>query len=187
MKLFTRLLVCIIMMTYAVTSNAQYDNTRTIKGKKDKLRSEFTLRGSLGIYNSDHRVSWGVRINEKHTIGFMVGMHNTYIDHAPGDIYAINTSAFYRRYFHLDQRKICAFYIDAYAGIGWVYKVTGNRYEVINKEGDKMILIDEEPGDAIPILGLQPGFRVRCYKNLHFFFGPSIATDCIGAHIGIGF
>jgi hypothetical protein len=28
---------------------------------------------------------------------------------------------------------------------------------------------------------------VRCYKNLHLFLGPTIATDCIGAHLGIGF
>ena len=41
-------------------------------------------------------------------------------------------------------------------------------------------------GDAELILGLQPGFRVRCYKNFHIFLGPSIATDCIGVHLGIG-
>ena len=31
------------------------------------------------------------------------------------------------------------------------------------------------------------GIRVRCYKNLHLFMGPTIATDCIGLHLGIGF
>ena len=28
---------------------------------------------------------------------------------------------------------------------------------------------------------------VRFYKNLHLFLGPTIATDCLGLHLGIGF
>ena len=30
-------------------------------------------------------------------------------------------------------------------------------------------------------------YWVRFYKNLHLFLGPTIATDCLGLHLGIGF
>ena len=63
--------------------------------------------------------------------------------------------------------------------MGWVYKINGpseNIDEVCEKVGN--ILFE----------GLwQPGFRVRFYKNIHVFFGPTLATDCIGVHWGIGF
>ena len=187
MRSTVRLVASLFMLTFWATIYAQNNEVAGETKKKYELRPEFTLRGSLGLFNSDHRISGGVNINGKRTAGLMLGHHHTYYDHVPGDLDAIVTALFYRRYFHLGKRKICAFYIDAYAGAGWIYKVTGNRYEVINEEGEERLMIDEEPGDVVPILGLQPGFRVRCYKNLHIFLGPSIATDLIGAHIGIGF
>lgn len=48
-------------------------------------------------------------------------------------------------------------------------------------------MIKENVGDMIFIGGWQPGIRVRCYKNLHLFIGPTIDTECLGAHLGIGF
>ncbi len=30
-------------------------------------------------------------------------------------------------------------------------------------------------------------YRIRYYKNLHIFLGPSIATDSLGVHLDIGF
>ena len=187
MRNITRFAACLLMLAATATVNAQENNAADAVEKKYDLRPEFTLRGSLGFFNSDHRVSGGVCINGKRTAGLMIGHHNSYIDHAPADIDAIVTTLFYRRYFHLGKRKICAFYLDAYAGAAWVYKVTGTRYEIINEEGDIRPIIDEEPGYAVPVFGLQPGFRVRFYRNIHLFLGPSIATDCIGVHIGIGF
>ena len=41
--------------------------------------------------------------------------------------------------------------------------------------------------DVLFVGGWQPGIRVRCYKNLHIFLGPTLATDCLGLHLGIGF
>ena len=38
--------------------------------------------------------------------------------------------------------------------------------------------LEENAGNAL---------SVRCYKNLHLFLGPTIATDCFGLHLGIGF
>ena len=187
MRNVTKIVTCLLMLAATATVNAQENKAADAVEKKYDLRPEFTLRGSLGFFNSDHRVSGGVCINNKRTFGIMLGQHSTYLDHVPGDIYSIITSLYYRNYYHLGKRKICAFYLDAYAGAAWVYKVTGTRYEIINEEGDIRPIIDEEPGDAIPVFGLQPGFRVRFYRNIHLFLGPSIATDCIGVHIGIGF
>jgi hypothetical protein len=154
--------------------------------KKYDLRPEFTLRGTLGFFNSNHRVTGGVSINGKSTVGLMLGHHESYRDDIPCDIHLINTALYCRRYFHLGKQKRFAFYIDAYAGAGWVYKVNGNRYETNHETGKEEPLIETKPGDVFFIAGLQPGFRVRCYRNLHIFIGPSIGTDCIGAHIGIG-
>lgn len=180
MKHSSRFFTCLFMFIFTVAAYAQENEAAVAKEKKYELRPEFTLRGSLGLFNSDHRISGGVNINGKRTAGLMLGHHYTYYDHVPGDLDAIITALFYRRYFHLGKRKICAFYVDAYAGVGVVYKVTGNEYR---EDGTPIIA---EPGEVIPIFGLQPGFRIRCYRNLHLFFGPSIATDCIGVHIGIG-
>lgn len=182
----TRLVASLFMLAFWMVAYAQDNEVTGDSKKKYELCPEFTLRGSLGFFNGDHRISGAVNINGKRSVGLMLGHHLCYLDHVPADIDAIVTTLFYRRYFHLGKRKICAFYIDAYAGVSWIYKVTGNRYEV-DETGETKPIVDSEPGDVVPILGLQPGFRVRCYKNLHIFLGPSIATDLIGAHIGIGF
>lgn len=116
----------------------------------------------------------------------MVGWHDTYDDAAPGDIYSINTSLYYRRYFNSDKAKRWVFYLDAYMGAAWVYEVSG-KYNVDYATGNRESVIDESPGDVLFVAGLQPGLRVRMCSNLHLFFGPSIATDCIGLHFGIGF
>lgn len=33
----------------------------------------------------------------------------------------------------------------------------------------------------------QPGIRFRFWKNLHLFLGPTISTNTIGIHLGVGF
>ena len=48
-------------------------------------------------------------------------------------------------------------------------------------------MIDQKAGDVVPVLGLQPGLMIRLYRNMHISLGPSIATDCVGVHFGIGF
>lgn len=42
--------------------------------------------------------------------------------------------------------------------------------------------VDYAPAD---LYSIRTG--IRCYKNLHLFLGPTIATDCLGLHLGIGF
>ena len=53
--------------------------------------------------------------------------------------------------------------------------------------GEKIEVIDESAGDVKFICGWQPGIRVRFYRNIHLFLGPTLATDCLGLHLGVGF
>ena len=135
-------------------------------------KPEFTLRYQTGLWTSGPVLSGGVRVDEKRTFGLMLGHGDTYIDAAPADLYSINAALMFRRYWHLGAQKRFAIYGDFYAGCGWIYKINGEYNE-------------DNVGDPRLILGIQPG--VRCYKNLHVFLGSTIATDCIGIHVGIGF
>ncbi|MBQ5887666.1 MAG: hypothetical protein IIW77_00140 [Bacteroidaceae bacterium] len=177
MKRVIGFLLCAVFAMAATEAYAQTDGgeiaTET-SGKKYDLRPEFTARASAQFFNMDYMVSGGVNVNNKNTFGLMLGYKEVYDDATPADIYAITSSLYYRRYFHLGKRKICAFYIDAYAGVGYVYKVDGaaDYYKT---------------GDCGFVFGLEPGFRVRLYRNLHLFLGPTISIHNFGLHLGIGF
>ena len=149
-------------------------------------KPEFTLRGYAGFVTSGPMLTGGVRIDQKRSFSLFVGMGDTYIDHAPADIYTVSTGLNFRRYWHLGKRKVFALYSDLYAGAAFVTEVTGATYE-INDNGEVWEIVEEKPGDVLFIGGWQPGVRIRFYRNLHIFLGPTIATDCIGAHFGIGF
>lgn len=184
MKHILGFLLCALLAFSASEVYAQADSTEVAvesAGKKYDLRPEFTARGYVGIYNGGYRITGGVNINNRHSAGLMLGYHDSYHDYAPGNVYSITTALYYRRYFHLGKRQVCAFYVDAYVGAGWVYKV-----DEWFPEGEHN-QIDNVKGDVIPLIGVHPGFRVRLYRNLHIFLGPTIGTDCLGLHLGIGF
>ena len=149
-------------------------------------RSEFTARYYTGLVTSGPMLTEGIRIDEKRTLGLFLSHGDTYIDHAPGDIYTMSTGFCFRRYWHLGARKTFAIYSDIYAGASWVYKVNG-KYHVNPETGEQWEVIDENVGDVKFLCGWQPGIRVRCYRNLHIFLGPTIALNCLGLHLGLGF
>jgi hypothetical protein len=108
-----------------------------------------------------------------------------YVDAAPANIHTITAGLNFRRYWHLGKRKVFSLYSDLYAGAAFVTKVTGITHEIT--ENDRVWeFVEERPGDVRFIGGWQPGVRVRFYKNLHLFLGPTIATNSIGLHIGVG-
>lgn len=137
-------------------------------------KPEFTLRYYAGLVTSGPMLTGGIRIDEKRSFSIFMSQGDTYADYVPGDIYSIGTGICFRRYWHLGRRKTFAIYSNLYAGAGWIL---GGQREVIK----------ENVGDMIFIGGWQPGIRVRCYKNLHLFIGPTLAAECLGAHLGIGF
>ena len=180
MKRIIGFLLCVILVmgAYAQSDGGEIA-TETI-GKKYDLRPEFTARATAQFFQTDYTVSGGVNVNNKNTYGLMLGYKEIYDDAAPADIYAITSSFYYRHYFHLGKRKVCAFYVDANVGAAWVYKVKGYEHG-----GDRLA----EQGDCALILSIEPGFRVRLYNNIHIFLGPtaSLGLGNFGLHFGIGF
>lgn len=146
---------------------------------------EMTLRYQAGFVTSGPMMTAGVRVDDKHTFALFAGQGETYLDYAPGDLYTFRAGLNFRRYWHLGKKKIFAFYSDLYAGAGWIYRVSG-KYHYNSDTGERWEVIEDNVGDAIFVGGWQPGIRIRCYKNLHIFLGPTIATDCLGLHLGIG-
>ncbi|MGN0195121.1 MAG: hypothetical protein ACI4AE_01530 [Candidatus Cryptobacteroides sp.] len=154
-------------------------------GIKD-WKPEFTLRYYSGLFTSGPMFTGGVRIDEKRTFALFVNQGETYLDFAPGYLYTISAGINFRRYWHLGRRKTFSFYSDLYTGGGWIYQINGKYQGPADSDSPEEV-IDENVGDAIFIFGWQPGIRIRFYKNLHLFIGPTIATSCLGLHLGIGF
>lgn len=145
------------------------------KEGKQKWETEYTCRLRTGFFTDGVMFTGGIRVDEKRTLGLFTGLENVWDDAAPANSYSARLGLTYRRYWHLGQRKIFAFYSDLYAGAAYIYKDT-----------------DPDPyynsqGDLLFVGGWQTGVRIRFYKNIHMFLGPTIATDCIGLHLGIGF
>lgn len=153
------------------------------EGVKD-WKPEFTLRLYAGWITEGPMLTGGVRIDEKRSLALMLGQGDTYLDYAPGSLYSLRTGLNFRRYWHLGRRKIFAFYSDLYAGAAWIYKIEGKYHYPDGKQEE---VIDDNVGDVLFVGGWQPGIRIRCYRNLHVFLGPTLATDCLGVHLGIGF
>ena len=155
------------------------------EGRKN-WKPEFTVRGNVGIFTGGAILSGGLRIDEKRTLGLMLGEQSIYYDAEPATVHYINTSLFWRRYFHLGERQRTAFYSDLSVGVGWIYQVEES-FWYNEWTGEWEGGVDDEPGDVYPIISWQPGIRVRFYKNIHLFFGPTLATNCMGVHLGFGF
>ncbi len=156
------------------------------EGRK-QWKPEFTARYTLGVFASEAILSAGVRVDEKRTFGLMVGHISGFVSYAPGHMYLINTEVFMRRYFHLGKKKRFAFYSDISLGAEGIYKITG-KYRTDPETGERREIIKNNTGDIHFSAKWQPGIRLRIYKNLHIFLGPTLSTNYIyGAHIGIGF
>lgn len=68
-------------------------------------KPEFTLRYYAGLFTVGPMLTGGVRVDEKRSFSLFVGQGDTYIDHAPADLYSIRTGVNFRRYWHLGKRK----------------------------------------------------------------------------------
>ncbi|MCR4859112.1 MAG: hypothetical protein K5910_00430 [Bacteroidales bacterium] len=141
-------------------------------------KPEFTIRYYAGFVTEGPAVTGAVRIDDKRSFGLMAWQGRTYIDAAPGDVYSLSAGLFMRRYFHLGGKDVVAFYSDLALGAAYIYKVEGNFTSV---------LIDDSPGDVLIAAAWQPGIRFRFWRNLHLFLGPTLSTNTIGLHLGIGF
>lgn len=153
---------------------------------RQALKPEFTARVYAGFVTEGPAITGGVRVDDKRTLGLMVWQGETYIDAAPGAVYNVSAGLYMRRYFHLGKKDIVALYSDIAVGAGYVYKVNGKYWE--NTEtGEKTEIIEDSPGDIKFAATWQPGIRFRFWRNVHLFLGPTISTNTVGLHLGVGF
>lgn len=156
------------------------------EGRKS-WKPEFTIRYSAGFISEGPLLTGGVRIDDKRTLGIMIGQACTFVDAIPESIYHIQTAIYKRRYFHFRTRDIVALYSDVAVGASWVYKVYGGYLELDDETGGTVVLPQDYPGDVRFHAAWEPGIRFRFFRNAHLFLGPTIATDRIGLHLGLGF
>ena len=154
--------------------------------RRQAWKPEFTARVYAGFVTEGPAITGGVRVDDKRTLGLMVWQGETYIDAAPGAVYNVSAGLYMRRYFHLGKKDIVALYSDFAVGAGYVYKVNGKYWE--NTEtGEKTEIIEDSPGDIKFAATWQPGIRFRFWRNVHLFLGPTISTNTVGLHLGVGF
>ena len=153
---------------------------------RQNWKPEFTARLYAGFVTEGAAVTGGVRIDDKRTIGLMVWQGKTWIDAGPASVYSISTGLYMRRYFHFGQKDIVALYCDFAVGAGYVYKMDGG-YMTNAETGESVKTTDYNKGDVLFAATLQPGVRFRFWKNLHLFLGPTVSTNTVGLHLGVGF
>lgn len=154
------------------------------EGRKN-WKPEFTARAYTGFITGGYAFTGGVRIDGKRTFGLMVWPGSTFIDAAPANVYSLSGGLFMRRYFHLSKKDIVAFYLDTAVGAGYIYRIEGG-YPRNPDTGETTETIGYREGEVMFAASLQPGIRIRFWKNLHLFLGPTYSTNTVGFHIGIG-
>ena len=189
-KKVLRAIACVAFMLFPLTSvQAQSIKESFSDEGRENWKPEVTVRGNLGIYAGGFAVTGGVHIDEKRTLGLMVGKNvEVYtVAHGYTDVNSFSAALYGRRYFHLGERKIFSFYSDLALGAAFVTDLEG-AYWVDPVDGTtKKDDISVDKGDVQFYVSWQPGVRVRCYKNLHLFLGPTLSSHCLGVHLGIGF
>ena len=180
--------LALLLMASSSLSAQSIKESFSAEGRKN-WKPEFTVRGNLGIYAGGFAVAGGVRIDEKRTLGLMVGKNvNVYtVNHGYTDVYSYSAALYGRRYFHLGERKIFSFYSDLALGAAVVTGMEGAYWvdpvDGVTKKED----ISVDKGDVQFYLSWQPGVRVRFFDNVHLFLGPKLSSHCLGIHLGLGF
>ena len=156
-----------------MTLGEQWKYAFSAEGRKN-WRPEITARVSQGFFYDNKAFTAGIRIDDKRTFGLMLGLDQTHEDAIPAaDSYSYFAGLYMRRYFHTGKRQRFSFYSDIAIGGGRVYKATPGA--------------DEQKGDIVPFCTLQPGVRIRFWKNTQLFLGPYVGLTDFGLHVGIGF
>ena len=185
-----RTIACAALMLLSLgTLQAQSIKESFSAEGRESWKPEFTVRGNVGIYAAGFAVTGGVRIDEKRTLGLMVGKTENVYTITPGytDVNSFSAALYGRRYFHLGERKIFSFYSDLALGAAFVTDLEGAYWvdpvDGVTKKED----ISVDKGDVQFYLSWQPGVRVRFFDNVHLFLGPTLSSHCLGVHLGIGF
>ena len=164
----------IASMTYG--EQWKYDFSR--EGIHD-WRPEATLRHINAFGGLDgFEASLGARIDDKRTFGVAAGLPEVTYSGSQTEAEAVTAGLYFRRYFHVGSRDIIAFYGDLTLGA-----ICFTRVYSTNIEGKSPVV---QKGQFEPWVCFEPGVRVRIWRNLQVFAGPSLGPDCLGLHVGIG-
>ena len=152
-------------------------------------KPEFTVRTYAGYFTGGPAITGGIRIDNKHTLGLMLLQGKTTVNASlgyPGHIQSVSVGLYKRRYFHLHKKDLFTLYSDLAIGAEIIYKVDG-KYWDDPRTGEHVQYIKENSGDMIFAGTWQPGIQIRCWRNLHLFLGPTLATNTIGIHLGVAY
>ena len=169
--------------------NAHAQSAEAEDGHQNR-KPEFTVRYSGGFVTEGPAVTAGIKMDDKRTLGIWAGLGDTYLDAEPGSIDAVQTAAYVRRYIHLGERDIVALYCELVAGCEWIYHVNGKYWIYDDPQTGKHFEeehISASEGDVDLYAGIHAGIRFRIFRNFHLFLGPTLTTNTIGLHLGIGF
>lgn len=189
------IILSILLTGFSASAQAMADDAKTwaegwryafsAEGRQ-AWKPEFTARVYAGFVTEGPAITGGVRIDDKRTFGLMVWQGKTWINAAPASVYTLSAGLYMRRYFHFGKKDIVALYSDFAIGAGYVYKMDGG-YMYNTETGETVRTTDYEKGELMFAATWQPGIRFRFWSNLHLFLGPTISTNTIGLHLGVGF
>lgn len=168
------LTICAVALMSVTALSAQ---TPSENGQAEK-NFEITARYNVSVFQTGPSVTFGMKKDNKHTYGVMLGWENWYVDSIPDNLYSLQLSAYTRRYFHVSQKDIIAFYCDVYSGGSWTYNYETNYTSNDVFKGKAPIRF---------ICGLEPGILIKPGKSFHIFLGPTLSNETVGLHAGLGF
>lgn len=180
-------MMALLLLITSSLSAQTFKESFSAEGRKN-WESEFTVRGNLGIYAGGFAVTGGVRIDEKRTLGLMVGKNvNVYtVMHGYADVNSFSASLYGRRYLHMGERKIFSLYSDLALGAAVITDMV-DAYWVDPIDGTAKKEVSVDKGDVQFYVSWQPGVKVRFFDNVHLFLGPTLSSHCLGVHLGLGF
>lgn len=180
-------MMALLLLITSSLSAKTFKESFSAEGRKN-WESEITVRGNLGIYAGGFAVTGGVRIDEKRTLGLMVGKNvNVYtVMHGYADVNSFSASLYGRRYLHMGERKIFSLYSDLALGAAVITDMV-DAYWVDPIDGTAKKEVSVDKGDVQFYVSWQPGVKVRFFDNVHLFLGPTLSSHCLGVHLGLGF
>ena len=91
MKGFKLGLMAVLLLVSSNIHAQSIKESFSAEGRKN-WKPEFTVRGNVGIFTGGAILSGGIRIDDKHTLGLMLGEQSIYYDAEPATVHYISTS-----------------------------------------------------------------------------------------------
>lgn len=155
------------------------------------VRPEFTVRYFTGFFSEGGTVTAAANINDWFSLGIAGGRSRTYYGAYPYYAFSYQAGLYMRGCLHLGSRHISSFYLDLLPLANYCYYPDLNTF-IVKYGGDSQSYdnLSMKYGDIWGGVTIEPGFRVRLYRNFQLFLGVLYTAsrhDSVGVHIGFGF